>query len=144
MIILAQAIEEIDHGEVSDNSFFVGMSKQEYFSQIKPIFDKIERQHNMLNESRIDDEYMWFIECPDRAQNAMDMFAIDRVFEAYVCIRRDFKDGLLTWFSYPFNGHWDMSPWQLYPNHEEIKDVEQLKNMPFYDWKNKVFMCQED
>lgn len=144
MIILAQAIEESDCGEDSDNSFFVGMSKQEYYTQIKPIFDRIERQHNMLDERRIDDEYGWFIEYPNRAQEAMDMFDIDRVFEAYVCIRRDLKDGTLTWFSYPFNGHWYMSPWQLYPNHEEIKSVEQIKNMPLYDWKNKAFICQED
>lgn len=140
MVILAQAIAEYDGCEVSDNAFFVGMSKDEYFSQIKPIFDNLERQRNMLDEDHIDYEYAWFAEFPDRAQDARDMFRIDRVFEAYVCIRKDLKNGLLTWFSYPFNGHWYMSPWQLYPNHEEIESVEQLKDMPFYDWDNKSFM----
>lgn len=137
MVILAQAREE--GYDVSSNAFFVGMSKREYFEQVKPIFDTIERQHNMLNERRIDDEYEWFAKFPDRAQDAKDMFRIDRVFEAYVCIRRDLKDGTLTWFSYPFNGHWYVSPWELYPNHEEIESVEELKDKPFYDWENNVF-----
>lgn len=141
MVILAQAIAEVDCNEVSDNAFFVGMSKEEYYSQIKPIFDKIAHQSNMLNEDRIDDEYARFAKFPDRAQEAKDMFRIDRVFEAYVCIRRDLKDGVLTWFSYPFNGHWYMSPWQLYPNHDEIESVAELKNMPFYDWESESFIC---
>ena len=52
MIILAQSKETDGHALYS-NSFFVGMTKQEYYLYVKPIFDKFtDRHHSRANNVR--------------------------------------------------------------------------------------------
>ena len=80
MIILAQS-KETDGHAIYSNSFFVGMTKQEYYLHVKPIFDKFSDRHHMALEENIDRDFEKWLR---REKEIQDIYDFHKVFEVYV------------------------------------------------------------
>ena len=137
MIILAQS-KETDGHAIYSNSFFVGMTKQEYYLHVKPIFDKFSDRHHTALEENIDREFEKWLR---REKEIQDIYDFHKVFEVYVCVKKDLSNGFLASPFYPVSGHWGAySPWERYPNHVELNSIKDVENMPFYDWEKKEYL----
>lgn len=140
MIILAQSKETDEQSQHSlySNSFFVGMTKQEYYLHVKPIFDKFTHTNHMALEENIDREFEKWLR---REKEIQDIYDFHKVFEVYVCVKKDLSNGFLANPFYPVSGHWGAySPWERYPNHVELNSIKDVEIMPFYDWEKKEYL----
>lgn len=139
MVILGQSLAE--GNEAFSQAFFVGMSKQEYYSQVRHKIGTIGDSNDKGREERIDEEYERGLRDKRRIAESKEVYEVDKIFEVYACIKRDLSGGFLTFIFYPIAGQWNgYSPWQRYPDHHELDSVEQLSQMPFYDWENKRYI----
>lgn len=139
MIILGQSLEENENAAYA-NAFFVGMSKQEYYLQVRHKIGDIGCGDDKWKEEIIDDNYARLISNENAVDDSKNIYGTDKLFEVYVCIKRDLSSGFISFFNYPVANQWNgYSPWERYPDHTELERVEQIAKMPFYDWKKKKF-----
>lgn len=76
MIILAQ-LKETDGHAIYSNSFFVGMTKQEYYLHVKPIFDKFNNPQNLAVEENMDREFEKWLR---REKEIQDIYDFHKMF----------------------------------------------------------------
>ena len=117
----------------TDRSFFVGMTKDEYYTFIKPILgntnQNIEKEQIMLHYTEnMDEDYEKIIK---------EIYGYNEIFEVYVSVKKDLSSAFLAEPNYPFGNLWNgYSPWERFPT-KEIKDINEIKSNDFIDWENE-------
>ncbi len=132
MIIVAQ--------DIYAKAFFVGMTEEEYFGKAKSYFSKIDHMDiedsiKMENEMRNRER---------RMERQREIYKIDKCCEYFVVVRSDLKDAILMSWIYPFSGQNLFTSWELYPDHSEIQEIEEIKEKPFYNWDKDEFFAKDE
>ena len=134
-----RVISQLKKNEYGKPAFFVGLSVDEYFEQIKPLFDGMDKRrgHDMFDveehierlkylkgdKKYVEEQKLWVSEvygCSD----ADDLYAV---------IDKDLKNGFIAVRSFPVAGM-QMDAWERYPE-TIIRNVEEIKALPMVDCK---------
>ena len=133
-----RVISQLRGNEYCKSAFFIGVSIEEYFEQLKPLFDSmgerrgrdmfdvdehIERIKSLKNDDTyLEEQRLWVAEtygCSD----ADDLYAV---------IDKDLTDGFVAVRVYPVAGM-QMDPWERYPE-TIISSIEELKTLPMIEY----------
>ena len=133
-----RVISQLRGNEYGKSAFFIGVSIEEYFEQLKPLFDSIgekrgrdmfdvdehiERIKSLKNDDTyLEEQRLWVAEtygCSD----ADDLYAV---------IDKDLTDGFVAVRVYPVAGM-QMDPWERYPE-TIISSIEELKTLPMIEY----------
>ena len=142
-----RVISQLKKNEYGRPTFFVGLSIDEYYEQIKPLLDGMgeHRSHDMFDvEKRI--------ECLKYQKNDKRYLESQRhwVAETYGCsdaddlyavIDKELNNGFIAERAFPVAGM-QMDPWERYPE-TIIERVEELNSLPLIDY-DKVQTCNRN
>lgn len=125
MVILSQS--------KTDKSFFIGMSFEEYFEQVKPL--KTCMNKDMLSEEKLLQFPMKERICGDYKEMIINEYGCPEIFDVYVVVQRNLVDAFIAMESFPFGNQWNgYSPWRKFPA-TKIENINEIKNIEFINYE---------
>ena len=133
-----RVISQLKKNEYGRPTFFVGLSINEYYEQIKPLLDGMggHRSHDMFDvEEHI--ERLKYLKGDKRYVEEQklwvsEVYGCSDADDLYVVIDKDLKNGFIAERSFPVAGM-QMDPWERYPE-TIINNIEEIKGLDYICW----------
>lgn len=134
-----RVISQLKKNEYGKPAFFVGLSVDEYFEQIKPLFDGMDKRRGrdmfdvedrieLIEYQKNDDRHL-----EEHKRWVTDIYGCSDADDLYAVIDKDLKNGFIAERSYPVAGM-QIDPWEKYPE-TIINNIEEIKGLPLIDWE---------
>ena len=133
-----RVISQLKKNEYGRPTFFVGLSIDEYYEQIKPLLDGMgeHRSHDMFDVEEyierlkylkgdkryVEEQKLWVSE----------IYGCSDADDLYLVVSQDLKTGFIAERAFPVAGM-QMDPWERYPE-TIVKRVEEIKSLPLIDY----------
>lgn len=133
-----KVISQLKNNEYGRPTFFIGLSIDEYYEQIKPLLERMgeHRSHDMFDVEEhlerlkhlkgdkryVEEQKLWVSE----------VYGCSDADDLYVVIDKDLKNGFIAERSFPVAGM-QMDPWERYPE-TIVERVEEIKSLPLIDY----------
>ena len=133
-----RVISQLKKNEYGRPTFFVGLSIDEYYEQIKPLLDGIgeHRSHDMFDvEEHI--ERLKYLKGDKRYVEEQklwvsEIYGCSDADDLYLVVSQDLKNGFIAERSFPVAGM-QMDPWERYPE-TIVERVEEIKSLSLIDY----------
>ena len=133
-----RVISQLKKNEYGRPTFFVGLSIDEYYEQIKPLLDGMgeHRSHDMFDvEEHI--ERLKYLKGDKRYVEEQklwvsEIYGCSDADDLYLVVSQDLKTGFIAERAFPVAGM-QMDPWERYPE-TIVERVEEIKSLPLIDY----------